>query len=108
MNLSQFNIHNIIQYCSFLGIHPRKGFLIQSELDIPGERESTGLIIDILGYLGAKEYYSGVGALAYLDEEMMVDAGIKTTYQIPQKFPPTSIIDVMMRHGKQGVKELVS
>lgn len=103
-NLSKFNIYNIMYMSSLLGIQPKKGFVIQSEL---GEFTSkkTDLIVDIVGYLGGDSYYSGIGSIKYLDVEKMKDCGIDVEFQKTMDFPIYSIFDLLFTEGVDGIKE---
>lgn len=106
-NLSRYNISNIIAISGLLDIQPQCGFIIQSELQIPDRGGTTETLVDIIGYLGGTKYYSGIGAFSYLDEQKMRDDGISVLYQDISGFPKTSIIDVLMKRGKNIVGEMI-
>lgn len=94
-NLSSYNIQNILHTCKLFDIHPKKGFVIQSELGV-FDRHKTDLIIDIVNTLGGDMYYSGIGAMGYHNEETLEESGITVIYQDTRNLPRTSIIDVML------------
>ncbi len=103
--LSAYNIYNIIETCKILGIEPHDSFVLQSELiDIlPRNSKGSQSIQDIVEFLNGTTYYTGIGGKDYLDERKFNDAGISIVYQNIEKFPPTSIIDVLLTRGLSGI-----
>ena len=89
-NLADFNIDLIEGICVNAGIDRR--FIRSSNLAITTTR--TQRLIDIGKTIGADEYYSGLGAKAYIDSEAFATANIHlsfTDYRVENYAKPESI-----------------
>jgi hypothetical protein len=113
VKLVEFTINTTIEIAQRLGLG-HKTFLRSSELQVPGYR--TERLIDIVKAVGCHHYISGPSAQAYLDEELLKQAGITFEYmrydypEYPQLYPPfdphVSILDLLFMTGDNASKSI--
>jgi hypothetical protein len=111
--LVEFTINTTIEIAHRLGLG-HKTFLRSSELQVPGYR--TERLIEIVKAVGCRHYISGPSAKAYLDEELLKQAGITLEYmrydypEYPQLYPPfdpqVSILDLLFMTGNDASKSI--
>jgi hypothetical protein len=102
--LSTYNIQNIAEICSHLGIKPKKGFIIQSELG-EFQNSKTDMLVDIIRCLNGDVYYSGTGAKSYMFDQHMENCGISVKFQDNKNFPAYSIIELLMTMDINDIKK---
>ncbi|MBN8557599.1 MAG: WbqC family protein [Burkholderiales bacterium] len=111
--LADFNIKSIALMMELLDVV--RPMVRSSELAPVGS--SNELLIDLLRKLGASHYLSGVGARAYMNEQMFLDNGIQVVWQqfnhpvYPQQFgefePYLSAIDMLLNCGIEQSRRLL-
>jgi len=108
--LADFTIWLTIEIAREIGITHTQ-FMRSSEIpNITGQK--TERLIQILQYVGAKDYISGPAARAYIESEKFDAAGITLEYieynysEYPQLYPPydpnVSILDLMFMIGSRA------
>lgn len=113
-SLAEYNIHCICEIARKLGIDTK----LVCQSDLKTKNSSTDVLVEIVKKVGGDTYLCGGGAGGYQEDEKIIKAGIKLTYQsyhhpvYPQittkEFVPgLSILDALMNVGKSGVKALV-
>jgi hypothetical protein len=111
--LVEFTINTTIEVAQRLGLG-HKTFLRSSALQVPGYR--TERLIEIVKAVGCHHYISGPSAKAYLDEELLKQAGISLEYmrydypEYSQLYPPfdphVSILDLLFMTGSNASKSI--
>jgi|HubBroStandDraft_6_1064221.scaffolds.fasta_scaffold17137_3 hypothetical protein len=111
--LVEFTINTTIEIAQRLGLG-HKTFLRSSALHVHGYR--TERLIEIVKAVGCRNYISGPSAQAYLDEELLKQAGITLEYmrydypEYPQLYPPfdphVSILDLLFMTGSNASKSI--
>lgn len=95
-SLCTYNIYNIMDMCSMLGIDlHKKNILRQSELNTFSSRGQE-LIADIVDLVGGDTYYAGVGSHSYMEESYMDSRGIDVIYQDIMEFPIYSTLQCIL------------
>ena len=84
--------------------------------DLKTDETSSARLVQLCAAIGAKEYLSGTGARAYLEEKHFIRAGIKVSWQeftpreYPQAFPgfepDMSALDLVLNCGPRAVEWL--
>jgi hypothetical protein len=106
-NLAEIAIQTIIKTLAYLGYEKLPIFHISSKLNIEGIKGER--IQNIVKFLGANIYVSGLGAMNYLDHHKLEDDGIEVRYmdyrltpypQLHGTFTPfVSILDLVANCG---------
>jgi len=88
-----------------------------SELDVEGNNDPSGWMLDICKHFGADEYLCGGGAAEYLDEKAFETAGVRviiqdwTCLEYRQQgkgfLPNLSILDLIMNVGEKDRRALL-
>jgi len=104
-NLASMNKHLIIHVCKKFGIKTK--IIESSSLNIYTSSEQK--VIDIVSSLNGTDYYSGIGAKAYQNEDNFIKRNIRLTYMqyLPYSYkqlwgdfrPNVSVLDYMMNCG---------
>ena len=113
--LSDVNQYFLNAIIAFLGIEVT--IKRSEEFDINPEDDRTMRLINICNKLSAKEYFTGVSAQAYLDENKFLTQGIAVKYidnegykvykQMGNNFEhKVSILDLIFNTGNQSAKYL--
>jgi hypothetical protein len=104
--LTEINMHFINAFMNFLSIETPVRYSSEFQLN----EERTMRLVDICTEIGAKEYFSGPAAKAYMQEDFFKEKGIEVKYlnysgykEYNQLFPPfehgISIIDLILNTG---------
>lgn len=114
-NLSEFNIHTIIQISKRLWLQTK--FLVLSELIENLTSQSTDALVDVCNLVGADKYISWAGWRSYIEENKFENALIKLHYQDFHHptytqlwgdfIPYMSVLDLLLNEGVDRSYEII-